>query len=111
MFNDKELNCIECSKPFVFKAGEQEFYQLKGLQHEPKRCEDCRIFTRLTRAGKNTDVVSFATCDECSTKFAVPFRPLGHKPVYCNTCFRVKKSEEIKHRPSAPDFASAGGTR
>ncbi len=30
MYEDKTLQCRECGQDFVFSAGEQEFYQLKG---------------------------------------------------------------------------------
>ena len=40
-FEDKTLVCNQCRRPFVFKAGEQEFYESKGL-NEPKRCPPCR---------------------------------------------------------------------
>ncbi|MBX9950526.1 MAG: zinc-ribbon domain containing protein [Candidatus Obscuribacterales bacterium] len=96
MFIDKELICIQCTNPFIFKAGEQEFFSTKGLSNTPKRCENCRIYNRLNRAGKSTDVISKVTCEECRSEFVVPFRPLGYKPVYCNTCFKVRKSEEIR---------------
>jgi CxxC-x17-CxxC domain-containing protein len=96
MFNDKELICIQCAKSFIFRAGEQEFFSTKGLTNTPKRCENCRIFNRLYRAGKSTDVISKVTCEECRTEFVIPFRPLGYKPVYCNTCFRGRKTEEVR---------------
>ena len=40
-FVDKEINCKDCGGPFVFTAGEQEFYAQKGLQNEPARCPRC----------------------------------------------------------------------
>lgn len=39
---DKTLKCQDCGQEFVFTAGEQEFYQQKGFQSEPKRCPECR---------------------------------------------------------------------
>ena len=39
---DKTLVCMDCGKDFVFTEGEQEFYQQKGFDNEPKRCPDCR---------------------------------------------------------------------
>ena len=42
MYEDKNLVCEECSKEFVFSAGEQEFYAQKGLVNIPKRCPECR---------------------------------------------------------------------
>ena len=42
VYQDRLLTCRDCSKEFVFTAGEQQFYASKGLQHEPRRCGDCR---------------------------------------------------------------------
>ena len=42
MFQDKTLICKECGEEFVFTAGEQEFYEEKGLKNEPSRCRTCR---------------------------------------------------------------------
>ena len=42
MYSDKELNCKECNAPFVFTAGEQEFYAERGFVNEPQRCKACR---------------------------------------------------------------------
>ena len=38
---DKTLVCKDCGQEFVFTKGEQEFYELKGLTNEPKRCKEC----------------------------------------------------------------------
>ena len=48
-FTDKTLICKECGKEFVFSAKEQEFYKRKGLEHEPKRCKDCRWKKKTTK--------------------------------------------------------------
>ncbi|HEX6510423.1 MAG TPA: zinc-ribbon domain-containing protein, partial [Chloroflexota bacterium] len=32
---DKTLTCRDCGADFLFTAGEQEFFQSKGLLHEP----------------------------------------------------------------------------
>ncbi|MGZ3646193.1 MAG: zinc-ribbon domain containing protein, partial [Ktedonobacteraceae bacterium] len=34
-FEDKTLRCRECGNDFIFTAGEQEFYQQKGLMNQP----------------------------------------------------------------------------
>lgn len=39
---DKTIICKDCGQEFTFTVGEQEFYQLKGLQSEPQRCKSCR---------------------------------------------------------------------
>jgi CxxC-x17-CxxC domain-containing protein len=41
-YEDRTLICTECNSEFVFSAGEQSFYQEKGLTSEPKRCKACR---------------------------------------------------------------------
>ena len=38
MFEDKTLVCKDCGAEFVFTAGEQEFYDSKGVVNEPQRC-------------------------------------------------------------------------
>jgi hypothetical protein len=38
---DKYIVCIDCGGGFLFEAGEQFFFQSKGLA-EPKRCRECR---------------------------------------------------------------------
>ncbi|MCL2847961.1 MAG: zinc-ribbon domain-containing protein [Firmicutes bacterium] len=56
---DKTLVCRACSQEFVFTAGEQEFYQMKGFENEPKDCKDCRIAKkqerRNQRMNRNSD--------------------------------------------------------
>jgi CxxC-x17-CxxC domain-containing protein len=42
MFQDRTLTCRDCGQQFTFTAGEQEFYQSRGLTNEPGRCVDCR---------------------------------------------------------------------
>ena len=41
-FVDKTLHCLDCGKEFVFAAGEQEVYVMKGWTNEPGRCKHCR---------------------------------------------------------------------
>lgn len=41
MYEDKTIICKDCSKEFIFTAGEQVFYNDKNLS-EPLRCPDCR---------------------------------------------------------------------
>ena len=38
---DIEKTCRDCSKPFLFTVGEQEFYKQKGFENEPTRCPEC----------------------------------------------------------------------
>ena len=61
-FADRSLSCRECGNAFAWTAGEQEFYQQKGLLHEPQRCPECRQRARAERAAQ-----------------------------YCRTCFETRR--------------------
>ena len=88
-FTDKNLTCKDCGKEFTFTAGEQEFYQQKGFQNEPGRCQDCRKnFKQQKRASRQMFSV---TCADCGQETQVPFNPTGKKPVYCQDCFSKHK--------------------
>lgn len=50
-YQDRQLTCLDCSQPFVFTAGEQEFYARKGFKEEPKRCKPCREARKARRNG------------------------------------------------------------
>lgn len=41
-FEDKTLTCVQCGNEFVFSAGEQQFFEERGLNSPPKRCKPCR---------------------------------------------------------------------
>lgn len=101
-FGDKILACAECGNQFVFTAGEQEFYQLKGFQNEPKRCPACRTLRRA-EGPRRTAVGSMggergerrmypAVCASCGKETEVPFEPKGIKPVYCSDCFARQRA-------------------
>ncbi len=38
---DRDLLCAACGDSFVFTAGEQELYLLRGVQRQPERCPTC----------------------------------------------------------------------
>lgn len=44
-YEDKTLQCIECSHTFVWKAKEQFIYA-KYKYQQPKRCKACRILKK-----------------------------------------------------------------
>ncbi len=104
-FVDKALRCRDCGREFLFTAGEQEFYQLKGLLNEPARCPECRAARKAQRmtqdsegggrpgSGRPAREMHPAVCAECGAETQVPFLPRGDKPVYCSTCFdRIRYS-------------------
>ncbi len=98
-FQDKTLQCSDCSQEFTFTAGEQEFYASRDLQNEPRRCPEFRRARKSQRYG-NGEYGNRAprqmfpvTCAECGTNTEVPFEPRGDKPVYCRDCYdKVKVS-------------------
>ena len=108
-YQDKSLSCVDCSKPFVFSAGEQEFYAQRGYTNEPKRCPDCRQSRKASKfgggggggggyggggrggGGGGPRQLFETTCAGCGGKAMVPFQPRLDKPVYCDDCFRKNR--------------------
>lgn len=98
---DRTLICKDCGREFVWTAGEQEFYQTRGLVNQPGRCPEDRAARRANPGQYGGDrsmggqrEFHIATCSNCGGEARVPFLPRGDKPVYCSSCF-----EQI--RPSA----------
>src|SRR5919202_1311446 len=102
MFQDRTLTCRDCGRQFTFTAGEQEFYQSRGLTNEPGRCPECRRARKQQRGGggyggprgyrsghdRPRREMFPATCSSCGKETQVPFQPRGDKPVYCSDCFQ-----------------------
>ena len=89
---DKTLTCRECGNTFVWSAGEQEFYQQKGLQHEPQRCPDDRQKAKAERRAARAANMHDVTCSNCGKAAQVPFAPRADRPVYCSECFQTRRS-------------------
>ena len=87
-FVDKMLTCRDCGMEFTFTAGEQEFYQAKGLVNEPGRCPECRALRREGRAVSRQRTLHEVTCAVCGQMTQVPFLPTQGRPVYCQDCFQ-----------------------
>lgn len=92
-FADKTLTCRECSVNFTFTAGEQEFFQSRGLLNEPSRCPSCRAARRRGSQPKADREQYEIVCDQCGCEAKVPFQPRGDRPVYCNDCFTKMRSQ------------------
>jgi CxxC-x17-CxxC domain-containing protein len=88
-FEDKTIVCRDCGREFTFSAGEQEFYQSRGLESEPTRCKECRLERRRSRfgGGGGPREMHAAVCASCGQECEVPFEPRGDRPVYCTECF------------------------
>lgn len=93
---DKDLRCRECGSPFVWTAGEQDFYHQKGLLHEPQRCQTCRGRAKQERAAARAASMHDIVCSDCGQPGQVPFAPRTDRPVYCSTCF------DAHRRPAPP---------
>jgi CxxC-x17-CxxC domain-containing protein len=90
VFSDRTLSCRDCGTEFVFSAGEQEFFQAKGLQNEPGRCPACRVAYKQARGivdERPQREYFLTTCAGCGQEARVPFVPRNERPVYCSTCF------------------------
>ncbi len=86
---DKEIVCRECGAAFVWTAGEQEFFEKKGLTNIPSRCPICRKKRDVKHSFANEfDVV----CKICGKKAKSPFKPENAEDVICHECF-MKESE------------------
>lgn len=88
-FEDKTLTCRDCGGEFIFTAGEQQFYESRGLQNEPRRCPDCRSARRASDGGRPQRQMHDAICANCGKLTQVPFIPTGTRPVYCSDCFQT----------------------
>ena len=81
-FEDKTLVCRECGDSFSFSVGEQEFYQGRGLMHEPARCPQCRTARRRTCSSSDQPRTMYpAVCASCGIDTEVPFQPRQERPV------------------------------
>jgi CxxC-x17-CxxC domain-containing protein len=93
MYEDKTLPCKDCGNEFEFTAGEQEFYEEKGLS-APQRCKDCRAAKKARMNGPRE--MHPAVCAECNADCEVPFKPRpveeGGKPVLCRDCFSAARN-------------------
>lgn len=122
-FTDRELTCRDCGGPFVFTAGEQEFYASKGLQHDPVRCPSCRNQRKMQRPEDRDDFQRFgvyvsyggrtprqlhvASCHQCARMTEVPFVPRGDRPVYCSECYNDVRAKQEAQEQAEVEAAAA----
>ena len=92
---DKTINCIDCSRDFVWTAGEQAFFRDKKLQNPPKRCKDCKqakndrlaAIAAAQTSGVRQRIEVSVKCARCGEATTVPFYPSQGRPVFCRSCF------------------------
>ena len=101
-YSDRALTCRECDRSFIWTAGEQQFYQEKGLANVPARCPECRA-TRKARLGLEDRAQTEVICAECGETTTVPFVPRNGNPVYCSRCF-----DRIRGQRAAPQATELG---
>ncbi len=92
-FEDKTLTCKECGQPFLWTAGERQFYHEKGLVNVPARCTSCRS-NRKAKLGLQERAQTAVICAECGETTTVPFVPRNGNPVYCSRCFDKIKTAQ-----------------
>ena len=92
---DKTINCVDCSRDFVWTAGEQAFFRDKKLQNPPKRCKDCKqakndrlaAIAAAQTSGVRQRIEVSVKCARCGEATTVPFYPSQGRPVFCRSCF------------------------
>jgi CxxC-x17-CxxC domain-containing protein len=100
-FRDKTLTCRDCSKPFTWTAGEQQFFREKELINIPARCPHCRS-ARKAKLGLPDRAQTEVTCAECGQQTTVPFVPRNGNPVYCSTCLvDIRRADVAKSAETA----------
>lgn len=95
---DKTLVCRDCGMEFLFTVGEQQFFQSKGLEHEPGRCPSCRVAYKRERGiGSDQPIREYheTICAECGRPARVPFVPRNDRPVYCSMCFDQVRAANV----------------
>jgi CxxC-x17-CxxC domain-containing protein len=101
-FIDLAIPCIDCSRDFVWTAGEQAFFREKDLANPPKRCKECKkaknrrlaAIEMAQATGKPHKIEVKAQCAKCYEMTTVPFYPSQGRPVFCRTCFDAMKAAE-----------------
>ena len=53
MLQDINLVCKDCGNDFIFSVAEQEFFNKKGFDEQPKRCVSCRRKKRQKAQQRN----------------------------------------------------------
>jgi CxxC-x17-CxxC domain-containing protein len=100
-FNDRVLKCSDCGNDFIFTAGEQLFFFDRQFKNDPKRCKLCkakRAGLGRTAEGSSASATlplsrteTRTECSACGVDTTVPFKPTQGRPVFCRSCFQLKR--------------------
>jgi len=101
-FQDRSIHCVDCGQDFIWTAGEQLFFQDKGLKNEPKRCKPCKqaknerlaAIAAAQAAGVRQRIEVSVNCAQCGQLTTVPFYPSQGRPVFCRSCFLAARGTE-----------------
>ncbi len=100
-FIDRILKCSDCSNDFIFTAGEQLFFFDRQFKNDPKRCKLCKA--KRAGLGRSTEGATASAalplsrtetrteCSACGVETTVPFKPTQGRPVFCRSCFQMKR--------------------
>lgn len=99
-FVDRILKCSDCGNDFIFTAGEQLFFFDRQFKNDPKRCKLCKA--KRAGLGRSTEGTATARlplsrtetrteCSACGVETTVPFKPTQGRPVFCRSCFQLKR--------------------
>ncbi|MBW3624263.1 MAG: zinc-ribbon domain-containing protein [Armatimonadetes bacterium] len=105
MAEDKNLTCRDCNNTFVFTAGEQAFFEEKGLS-APIRCPECR---RLRKQQRNMDASGPAPGSFAPRSSSGPPRSSEGRPGGGERSSAPPRSSDFTPRFPRPDYGGGGG--
>jgi len=59
--------------------------------HGAGKSGDATTWRRDDRGAAGPKEMHVAVCAECGGEARVPFKPRGDRPVYCSSCFSIRK--------------------
>lgn len=74
--------------------------------HEPSSVGGSVLVKQTNISGRRKNLFQ-AVCADCQKNCEVPFKPTGERPVYCNECFRSRKSSGKSGKPTVGTGAPA----
>lgn len=99
-FKDINLICKDCGKPFIFSAGDQQFYVKQSFVNAPTRCKQCRAKYQENKY-KGVEIFNIS-CRSCDKVGKLPVKPTHPKEVLCEDCFLAEIEKERAKYGSLP---------